>query len=280
MSTTKTEINNDTIVTLLQECANEYILPRYQLLKEEEINTKSGPQDLVTQADLDVEEHLEKVLPNLLPGSVVIGEESISQGIKSLECLQDISQKIWVVDPVDGTFNFVNGRREFGIMLALVVQGRVEIGYIYDVLGEVCAIAQKGQGAYFGEQKLKVSSRESTISKMKGFINPKFFPADYQDDVREAMKDFKECYSLHCSAHEYLNIANGNADFVIYSKQKPWDHLAGTLLVEEAGGFVKKWDREDYTPQDPAIGLISAASKDHWEIVHKHFLSKLLTQQS
>ena len=127
-------VNLENVAEILKECAEKYILPRYKTLADHEISSKSGPRDLVTHADIDVEEHLKRVLPDLLPGSIVIGEESVSSGRASLDILKDITQSIWVVDPVDGTHNFVHHKSEFGIMLACVVNGVTQYSWIYDVL--------------------------------------------------------------------------------------------------------------------------------------------------
>ena len=108
------------ISALLKQASQEFILPRYQSLKGDEIATKTGPRDLVTAADIEAEKFLTRVLPDLLPGSIVVGEEGVSNGTASLASLKTHSGPIWVVDPVDGTFNFANGTEHFGIMVALV----------------------------------------------------------------------------------------------------------------------------------------------------------------
>jgi fructose-1,6-bisphosphatase/inositol monophosphatase family enzyme len=98
-------VDHHKVSEIIVECAEKYILPRYKTLAQHEISAKTSPRDLVTQADLDVEEHLTRVLPDLLPGSVVIGEEAASKNPALLDQLDDKSLKIWIVDPVDGTHN-------------------------------------------------------------------------------------------------------------------------------------------------------------------------------
>jgi len=270
-----TSINLDEIADILSECAKSYILPRYKALEDHEISSKTGPNDLVTQADIDVEAHLERVLPALLPGSIVVGEEAVSRGSASLDVLADETQMVWVVDPVDGTHNFVHHKREFGIMLACVIGGEVRYGWIYDVLGEACAVMERGAGAYFEGQRLQVS-QESQINALSGHLNPRYFPKEYRPHIKEAGTKFKSCQSLHCAAHEYLRIAKGEAHFALYSRMKAWDHLPGALMVEEAGGYVAKWDRTPYRPQDHHVGLLAAASQENWEQVYEIFLKEYL----
>lgn len=265
-------VNTDKVKEILRECTEKYVLPRYKALQDHEIDTKSGPNDLVTQADLDVEQHLARVLPDILPGSVVIGEESVSQGVASLDTLQDTSRPVWVVDPVDGTHNFVHGKREFGIMLACVIDGITQYGFIHDVLDDETAIAERGAGAYFGNKKLSVAPVSDAPEGMSGHINPRFFPPAFKDELKDVMKTMKDCYSLHCAAHEYLRLASGQTQFVVYSRQKPWDHLPGVLLTQEAGGYVASWGNQPYTPQDKSIGLIGAASTENWQATYDAFL--------
>ncbi len=257
-------INPEKIADILAECASLYVLPRYKQLKDHEISTKTGPRDLVTQADIDVEAHLERALPDLLPGSIVIGEEGISRGDSHIDVLQDTSQKIWIVDPVDGTHNFVRGKREFGIMLACIIDGVTQYGWIYDVLGETHYISEKGSGAYMGDRRLNIAPR-SNIADMTAHINYRYFPKELQPKIKEAMGAFNDSTSLGCAAHEYTRIARGQSDLALYSRLKPWDHLPGSLIVEEAGGYVAKWDNKPYTPQDDYAGLIVTSSEDNWK---------------
>jgi fructose-1,6-bisphosphatase/inositol monophosphatase family enzyme len=268
-------VDFESVSTIIKECAERYILPRYQKLLHHEISSKTSPRDLVTHADLDVEAHLIRTLPDLLPGSIVIGEEGASKEPKVLEQLADKNLNIWVVDPVDGTHNFVHGKREFGVMLALVRNGETTQAWIYDVLGKEMTIAEKGGGATAGNKKLSVKATDTT-SKMHGHINPWFFPKDYRDHIKKAVEKFGSTQSMACAAHEYLNVAKGNAQFCIYSRLKPWDHLAGTLIVEEAGGYVAKWDGKPYTPQEHGVGLITAASQDNWQNVYDVLLKGLV----
>lgn len=256
-------INPEPVADILAECAALYVLPRYNQLKDHEIAAKTGPRDLVTQADIDVEAHLERVLPDLLPGSIVIGEEGIARGDMSIDVLKDKSQKIWIVDPVDGTHNFVSGKREFGIMLACVIDGVTQYGWIYDVLGELHYISEKGSGAYMGRERLAIEPR-SGIENMMAYINYRYFPKEIQPAIQKAASAFKDSYSLGCAAHEYTRIARGEADVALYSRLKPWDHLPGSLIVQEAGGYIAKWDGGEYTPQDDYAGLIVTSSEENW----------------
>lgn len=256
-------VEPDVIGQILIECAEKYIIPRYKILKNDEIQTKTGPTDLVTQADLDVEAHLSRVLPDLYPDSVVLGEESVSNGEKSLDLLRDDTKMNWVVDPVDGTYNFVHGRDMFGIMLACVIEGQTQYGWIYDVPGDKLYMCEKGAGAYLSGVRLRVAD-ETPMQDMKAHISYRFFPQELRDSVKGLGQYFSESHPLGCAAHEYTRIASGRSHAAVYSRLKAWDHLPGALMVQEAGGVVRKWDGSDFTPLDDYAGLLITNSVEAW----------------
>ncbi len=271
-------INPDKISDILRETAELYILPRHNALEDHEISTKSSATDLVTQADIESEAHLERILPDLFPGSILIGEEGVSRGEHDIGVLANEERPVWVVDPVDGTRNFVNGKPEFGMMLSLNVGGRVEYGWIYNILAGEMAAVERGSGSYLDGVRMSVRKRtaDCVLADLSGYIHPGFFPKDLRDAIHEAGARVSSYRSLHCSAHEYLNTAKGEADFVVMSKVNPWDHLSGTLLVEEAGGVAMNWQREPYIDYISQVGLITACDEDVWEKSFELFIKKLI----
>lgn len=262
---------------ILRNCAELYIKPRYRALEDHEIAAKTNPNDLVTQADLDVEAHLMRVLPDMLPGSVVIGEEGVSQGTASIAILQDLSGAVWVADPVDGTHNFVHHKPEFGVMLALVSDGAVQASWIYDVLQDVMFTAERGSGAYKNEDRLNLKDRPQpeTLKDMTAHINARYFPKVLRPEILEATQAFGTTYSIGSAAHEYARVATGASHLALYARLKPWDHLPGSLLVSEAGGYIAKWDRSPYTPRDDYAGLLVASSREVWEMAFEQVFGKI-----
>lgn len=263
-------IDTDKISDVLRECAQLHILPRYQSLRADEISEKTSPRDLVTQADIDAEAFLEKVLSDLYPGTLVMGEEGVSRGDRPLDMLVRTDEPVWVVDPVDGTFNFVEGRPEFGVMLAYVVGGQVQHSWIYDVIAGDMYVAEKGSGAYVGGKRLQVSGARNP-SAMQGHVSVKFFPKALQPVIGERVDVFASSRTIGAAAHEYIRLARGDADVLLYSRLKPWDHLPGSLLVREAGGVVRKWDGEDYGVADLYAGLIVTNSAESWRAIKALF---------
>jgi fructose-1,6-bisphosphatase/inositol monophosphatase family enzyme len=168
---------------------------------------------------------------------------------------------VWVADPVDGTHNFVHGKREFGVMLAAVHNGEIVHGWIYDVLDRKMMHAEKGAGAYFDGQRLKTAAPKP-LDQLIGHIGAKYYPDRVRPFLKEQKKKVASARSLHCAAHEYLLVLTGQADFGIYSRVKPWDHLAGALAVNEAGGSATLWNGQPYFPAFTGNGLMVASHPD------------------
>ncbi|HEY8191684.1 MAG TPA: inositol monophosphatase [Alphaproteobacteria bacterium] len=259
---------------IIRECAAECIMPRFRNLQSHEINTKSGPNDLVTIADKESELYLERELTKLYSGTVLIGEEGISAGLKTTAVLQDHNAVVWVADPVDGTWNFAHGDEHFAVMLACVAGGEVIHGWIYDVPAGRMMTASKGAGAFIDGVRLSVSNTEH-IAHANGFAGRKYFTNAMKPHIDALKQQAASLTSLNCAGHEYLNLAAGKADFAVYSRIRPWDHLAGTLAVKEAGGTVMNWDGTPYKPSDEFGGIIVASHPALYHELHTSVGAKL-----
>ncbi len=255
----KSDINTALIGNTIRNIAAEHVLPRFNALKRHEIEAKTGPQDLVTSADIACEEALTAFFKTEYPESFVLGEEAHGRGQASYDALSSRAGMVWVIDPVDGTFNFVNARKEFGVIVACVVDGVTRHGWIYDVLTGSMAYAGQGEGAYINNEPIR-SSETGQLSGARGYINRKYLPGYSNEYYERCLKESAGIYSLRCTAHEYMALACGDMEFAIYGKSKPWDHLAGALLLSEAGGTVTCWDGEAYRPQHVQSGLLAAAN--------------------
>ena len=262
-------INNDQVADVIRQASARFIMPRFKALKDHEISSKTAPNDLVTLADIEAEAFLEKELPKIKAGSFVMGEEGVSRGEHYMDDLKNADNTVWVVDPVDGTHNFVHGNDKFAVMVALVKGGVTICGWIYDVLNDAFTICEKGAGAFDGDKRLSLEDKECSLKDHDIYLSPKFFPAVMRDQVKANRANFGKAVTIGCAAHEYLDVARGLKDGTVYCRLKPWDHLVGALLVQEAGGYVAKWDNSTYTPQDHYAGLIAACGKTCWERIHQ-----------
>lgn len=256
-----THLDPGTVCDLLRAAAREHILPYFGVLKPHQINFKDGnPDNKVTVADTETETYLAPRLQSLIPGSFVVGEEGCAADPAAEAHLSDSGKTVWVIDPVDGTGNFARGSKMFCVMVALAAGGQTRMGWIYDVCNDSMAFAEKGKGAFLDGERLTLA-RTGPRESLSGFTGYKRLESSGNPRLT--------AYSLRCAGHEYLRLARGQEAFSVYGAIKPWDHLAGTLLVEEAGGIARKWDGSPYAPADGEGGLITADSPDTWQTIRK-----------
>tara|TARA_R110002110_G_scaffold260260_1_gene475848 strand:+ start:31713 stop:32516 length:804 start_codon:yes stop_codon:yes gene_type:complete len=249
----------DRVVELMKTAAAEIILPRFRALKDGEIDEKDGGE-LVTVADIETEAWLTKRLPDLVPGSTVVGEEAVFAD-KSVFDRLAADDPVWVIDPVDGTWNFAKGRETFAVIVAYVVRGEVHAGWIYEPVSEALAIGARGDGVRLsGEDVTLGDGGEETT-----FVGT---AARHLRERAEAAPDtVREVFRPRCAGHEYVQILSGERAFSAYTKLLPWDHAAGSFLVREAGGHNALLDGGRYNLSQPKGDMLTACSHDVWQKV-------------
>lgn len=262
------------VADTLREVAAARIIPRFQKLAAHEISSKTSPQDLVTVADIEAEADLARILGGYLPGSLALGEEAVSRGEASIETLMATDAPVWVIDPVDGTNNFAHGKPIFGTMVAMIQGGATRAAWIYDIPGNRMLMGERGGCVTLDGARLQLpAATERPLSDLKGFISTKFVPADMRAEVKRRVGQFALADAWMCCAHEYLSLCLGLRDFSFYSRIKPWDHLAGAMLFEEAGGYTRKWDGSLYRPGEEGGGVINARDESAWAGIRQALLS-------
>ena len=263
------------VADIIKEVALDKIVPRFQSLQDHEIQTKSGPSDLVTVADLESEIELTRIFKDILPGSHVVGEEAVSKNEIDMGLLRTESDPIWVIDPVDGTHNFAHGKPVFATIIALVKGGEVIQGWIYDIPNDRLAMAEQGSGVELKSSRVHYPQMTQSLNETRGFISRKFLPEKLKAELASVLEqEFGNIETYLCCAHEYLDILAGEAKFSLYSRIRPWDHLAGAMMMEEAGGYVRKWDRSLYRPGDEQGGVICAPNQKIWNNIYDLLLAK------
>lgn len=196
------------------------------------IETKSNANDLVTNIDKETEQYFINKIKEKFPTHRVLGEEGIG------DPLEDLSGVVWIIDPIDGTTNFVHLQRDFAISIGIYKDGVGIIGLIYDVVREELYHAIKGKGAYMnGAQlgKLKnVSVQEAIIGINATWVtkNRRIDPSILAALVTAA----RGTRSYGSAALEMANVAAGRLDAYITLRLSPWDFAAGLILIEEVGG--------------------------------------------
>ena len=248
------------IHALLREVSAKAILPRYQSLSACDVANKAV-NDVVTVADLEAEAMLAEGLAKIVPGLPVVGEEGVHA---DATILSSLSGSCWIVDPLDGTNNFAAGKPPFGILLAMAEHGVATTGWIYDPLADRLCIAHRGKGAFINGERIfaKPSGRPKPIAA----ISIIFMDQDHRDTIRTHIAPHYELVDIpRCAAEQYPRLALGVNDVSIFEKTHPWDHAAGALFLNEAGGKVARPDGSEYRVDDDRKGLIGAATPQQWD---------------
>ncbi|MBM3569318.1 MAG: inositol monophosphatase [Alphaproteobacteria bacterium] len=255
----------DQVAAAIRTVAAAEILPRFRNLGRGEVREKTGPDDLVTEADLAAERALGPVLRDLLPGSVVIGEEAASADPALLDRMAG-EAPVWLIDPVDGTINFAAGKPLFATVVGLVRHGRCVAGWIFDPVADRMARVEAGSGAELDGKRLRVAA-PAALSDMAGSLNVRFLPPPERARFDAARGRLGRDARLLAASQEYIELALGRTHFAYYARILPWDHAAGQLLHGEAGGYSAKLDGSPYRPTDRAGGLLLAPDAASWRSI-------------
>ena len=267
------------IVNIVRRAAKAEILPRFRNLNAADIATKSGPNDLVTEADIAAEAMITRALKIAFPDALIVGEEAVAADPSLQDALAD-APLAFIIDPVDGTWNFAKGIGLFGVILAVTRYGRPAFGLIYDPLADDWAIADEDGPARLengnGTSRPLQAAMGKPIENLVGFIPHQLFKGEKQQKLVACIPSFAQTNTLLCSAHEYRQIAQGHVDFVISSaRPNPWDHAAGVLICQQAGGYAEMLAGGAYTADQNEGYLLTAPDKTTWNKLKK-LLSFLL----
>lgn len=266
-----------TVAEILRDAGKADIMPRFRNLAEGAVKVKTGPLDLVTEADEAAEVRIADGLRRAFPGCIVIGEEAASARPALLDGLAG-AELAFVVDPVDGTANFAAGLPLFGVMAAVFRRGEIVGAVIHDPVGDDSALALRGEGAWIetpdGRRRDLRVAAPVRMAEMCGNVSWRFMPPERQAEVCARLPRLAACWDYRCSAHIYRMMAGGHGHFAFYYRLYPWDHAPGWLLHREAGGYSASFDGKPYDPADIYSGLICAPDRDGWESVRAALLTE------
>lgn len=251
----------DAVSDLMRVVSAEVILPRYRNLASHEVEEKAK-DELVTIADKESELRLAEGLGAILPAARIIGEEACAADPALLDQVGE--GLVWIIDPIDGTGNFAAGRPPFGVMIALCDGGAIEAGWIYDPLRERLCHAQRGQGATMDGARL--TATESGAALPVAGISTLFLAGDERKMLLNRAEGRLSMVDIpRCAAEQYPRIALGINDLALFHRTLPWDHAAGALFLNEAGGRVARYDGSPYRVGTDETGMLAAASPAMWD---------------
>lgn len=212
--------------------AGTVIMRGQQRLYEVQI-TRKGHQDYVTQIDKDSESVIIDTLLTAYPGHQIIAEESGTTGRDG--------DYVWIVDPLDGTLNFMHGYQQFAVSIALQVRGRVEQAVVFDPVRDELFTASRGAGAQLNGHRLRVSK----VLHLEDALIGTGFPVRRKARIRPYMASLttvlERCADVRragAAALDLAHVASGRLDGFWEFGLQQWDIAAGALLVLEAGGLV------------------------------------------
>lgn len=249
------------VLEIVEQASRDIVIPYYQNLQSHQIDEKT-PGDLVTIADRLSEEFIAGALAALIPDGKIVGEEAFAADAAVLDQLAD--GQVWIIDPIDGTGNYAAGQPPFGIIIALAEQNETVAGWLYEPLsGRICHAVKDG-GAFINGEPVMVPDLHP--DRPVAALATGYITADQRDALLDAAKPHYEIVDIpRCAAEQYPRLVLGSNNISIFERTLPWDHAAGILFLNEAGGKCARWDGADYRPADRRKGLLGASSPKLWD---------------
>lgn len=254
----------ESVAAIVAEVAAEELMPRFRRLATGDVRDK-GPGDPVTVADEAAERALTRRLAELLPGSLVVGEEAASADPAVVSRLSQ-DNPVWIIDPVDGTTNFAAGLPIFAVIVGLAQGGHMRLACIHDPVHGETALASAGDGATLNGETVRVAA-PAAPKNMYGTVKLRFGERTLPRRIVERCQNVPPFMDLRCAGHEYLALASGRLHYALYRKLMPWDHAAGHLLHREAGGHGTHLDGAPYRVDGPdhSHGFLYAPDATSWQ---------------
>ncbi|TMW70448.1 inositol monophosphatase family protein [Alteribacter natronophilus] len=240
------------------------------LENERKVEYKTSAADLVTEMDRAVEEFFAEKIKETYPDHFILGEEGTVSGQKDYTCEQET---VWLIDPVDGTTNFVHQKRNFAVSVAVFHKGTPVAGVIYDPVAKEMFHALKGEGAWLNERKMpglkEVSLKEALVAMNSLWLAPN----DYVD-CEKMQRLTTTVRGVRCqgsAALELAHVACGRLDASVAMGLGPWDFGAALVILEEAGATVTAKSGEAVFPFAPS-SVIAARPGLHEKLISDYFI--------
>ena len=231
---------------------------------------RKGVSDYVSEVDRLAEQAIVETLLEAYPDHAILAEEGGAQGH---------SDYLWVIDPLDGTTNFLHGFPQFAVSIGLQVKGVLSLAVVYDPTRNELFTAERGRGAHLNDRRLRVSKQtrlqESLIGT--GFPYRDFsYLDDYLKMFRELLPKTAGLRRPGCASLDLAYVAAGRYDGFWEAGLKPWDLAAGVLLIQEAGGLVTDFDGgENYMATGNVVGGNPKVFSQLLQVIQPHMSERL-----
>lgn len=253
---------------LMQRVTEQVILPRYRNLESHQIEEKAA-DDLVTVADREAEAMLEEGLRAIDGSLAIVGEEAAAADASVLDAL---NTDCWIIDPIDGTHNYAHGKPPFGIIIARAESGIATSGWIFDCLSGRFCHAHLGEGAFVNGERVTASTTGE--APPVAAIARTFLTDEQRAKVDRDIAPYYRLVDIpRCAAEQYPRLALGENDISSFKRTLAWDHAAGVLWLNEAGGKAARIDGSAYRVDEAdKPGLLGASSARLWD----EFIARVL----
>ncbi|MFB4210990.1 inositol monophosphatase family protein [Shouchella sp. JSM 1781072] len=252
----------------IEQQAKEWIFQAGEQIKDAlngsfAIETKSNPDDLVTDIDKSTEAFLYKKIRHTYPEHRFLGEEGVSEAIDHLDGI------VWIVDPIDGTMNFVHQRQNFAISIGIYENGIGKIGLVYDVMKGELFHANDQEGLFINEEKVDKQTERPLHEAIIG-LNSNWLLEErqYQKALVEVARNCRGTRSYGSAALEMAYVAVDRIDAYISLNLSPWDYAGGAILLREAGGISTRLDNQELSFLKK--GTVLAAKKELHPTIIEH----------
>ncbi len=209
--------------------------------------TQKARHDYVTEIDRASEEQIVREIKRFHPDHAILGEEGGEQGE---------SDFVWIIDPLDGTSNYLHGMPHFGISIALQEKGRTQHAVVYDPMRDEMFSASRGGGAHLNNTRIRVSARTTLDNAIVATAFPfrqRGMMSVYTGIFSDVFKKVEDIRRYGSAALDLAWVAAGRMDAFFEIGLKPWDVAAGALIVREAGGVVSDFDGSDAVENSHSI---------------------------
>ncbi|HMM55012.1 MAG TPA: inositol monophosphatase family protein [Candidatus Desulfobacillus sp.] len=231
------------VTQVVREVAAQVVMPRYlQVVREHKADGT-----IFTEVDIAAQRALAERLQRLRPRPL-LGEEEMAEE-EQRQLWQEGSAGLWVVDPIDGTTNFVAGLPFFAISVAYFIDGRAVVGVVYNPATREMFFASRGGGAIMNGLRLPLRPPAASLAECVAGVDFKRIPKKLGDALATRPPYYSQ-RNFGCSTLEWAYAAAGRLDLLLHGGQKLWDYAAGRLILEEAGGGMCTLKHDDFDADD------------------------------
>ncbi|WP_096188796.1 inositol monophosphatase family protein [Evansella halocellulosilytica] len=256
----------------IYRCAKMWVLEAGKMLKKTlsdslHVEYKTSAADLVTEKDRQIEKFFVEKINDTFPDHFILGEEGTASEQRNYDPNKEV---VWMIDPIDGTTNFVHQKRNFTISVGIFDEGNPLIGIIYDPIADECFHTLSGNGAFLNDEmleRLNVSTIEETLISMNSLW---LVPNEYVDHkkLQCMVSEVRGVRCIGSAALELAYVACGRLDASLAVGLGPWDFAAGYVLLNEVGGITTTIANTFIDPFNHS-SVFSAKPRLHRELFNK-----------